>query len=99
MRITGTASFYYKLCSAVVLCPQEFADPPSQIWLDLSVRACDTHETSFIPFLIEILSEQITIFCFSSWVPGVCVALGTLKPCTCAAFTDGFLLNLRVVYV
>lgn len=38
----------------VPLCPQEFADPPSQICLNLSVRVCDTDETVFGPFLIEI---------------------------------------------
>lgn len=75
MQITGGASLCKRLCCSVVLCPRELAEP--LIWLDLDCVIPMKH--LWYHFLLKSLhqSEQITIFCFSLRVPGVCDPLHT----------------------
>lgn len=76
------ASLCNRLSCSVVLCPRELAEPPSQIWLDLECVIPMKHLWYHFLLKSRYQSEQITIFCFSLWVPGVCDPLGTFKLCT-----------------
>lgn len=81
---------YYQLRAAVVLCPQEFADPPSQICMDSSVRVCDTHETFGIPFLIELLAHK--------WANNRLLLLVVGSGCLCCA-RNSQTLHVHCIYL